>query len=90
MNEPHFNMIMQLERHQIFDEQNTENGYFDVEFEIENRKLYAHRIILAPASNVFRAMFSKVWSDQPLTNKITAYKFKTFKNFFDIYLYGKL
>lgn len=32
-----FNTVMQTQRHKIFDEQNIEDGYFDVEFEVENK-----------------------------------------------------
>uniref|UniRef100_A0A914P7B0 BTB domain-containing protein n=1 Tax=Panagrolaimus davidi TaxID=227884 RepID=A0A914P7B0_9BILA len=67
-----------MQRFAVFKEQDPENGYFDVVFEIEEKKLYAHKLMLCPVSTTFKSMLSECWTKPNELIKIEGYSFDDF------------
>uniref|UniRef100_A0A914Q825 BTB domain-containing protein n=1 Tax=Panagrolaimus davidi TaxID=227884 RepID=A0A914Q825_9BILA len=72
---------MQQERFKFFKSQNVETGNFDVTFEIEGKKLFAHRFILMPVSEYLNAMLSDRWSNKNDIIKIESFTYDNFYQF---------
>uniref|UniRef100_A0A914QC93 BTB domain-containing protein n=1 Tax=Panagrolaimus davidi TaxID=227884 RepID=A0A914QC93_9BILA len=72
---------MQQERFKFFKSQDLEIGNFDVTFEIEGKKLFAHRFILIPVSEYMNAMLSDRWSNKDEIIKIESYSYDNFYQF---------
>uniref|UniRef100_A0A914XZM5 BTB domain-containing protein n=1 Tax=Panagrolaimus superbus TaxID=310955 RepID=A0A914XZM5_9BILA len=73
-----------MAKYEIFKAQNPENGDFDVVFEIEGKKLYAHKSKLCEVSSTFNEMLSERWTtpNEPINiQKNTFDDFKTFVTF---------
>uniref|UniRef100_A0AC35GXJ6 BTB domain-containing protein n=1 Tax=Panagrolaimus sp. PS1159 TaxID=55785 RepID=A0AC35GXJ6_9BILA len=74
---------------EILKAQDPENGYFDVAFEIQGKKLYAHKSKLCPVSSSFKSMLSNQLTiyDKPIL--IEGYSFENFKEFLTFLYSGK-
>uniref|UniRef100_A0A914QPI9 BTB domain-containing protein n=1 Tax=Panagrolaimus davidi TaxID=227884 RepID=A0A914QPI9_9BILA len=72
---------MQQERFKFFKSQNAETGNFDVTFEIEGKKLFAHRFILMPVSEYLNAMLSDRWSNKDDIITIESFTYDNFYQF---------
>uniref|UniRef100_A0AC34FS11 BTB domain-containing protein n=1 Tax=Panagrolaimus sp. ES5 TaxID=591445 RepID=A0AC34FS11_9BILA len=64
-----------------FKAQDPENGNFNVVFEIDEKKLYAHSLILSFASTTFESMLSNRWTKPGESIAIKDYTFENFKEF---------
>uniref|UniRef100_A0A914PZ29 BTB domain-containing protein n=1 Tax=Panagrolaimus davidi TaxID=227884 RepID=A0A914PZ29_9BILA len=69
----------QMEYFENLKAQNPEN--FDVAFEIDGKKLYAHKSRLSKISTTFESMLSDRWMSKDETIKIKTNKFDNFKEF---------
>uniref|UniRef100_A0A914Z9M1 BTB domain-containing protein n=1 Tax=Panagrolaimus superbus TaxID=310955 RepID=A0A914Z9M1_9BILA len=72
---------LHMEKYEIFKAQNPETGDFDVVFEIEGKKLYAHKSKLCEVSNTFNSMLSERWTTPNEPINIQKYTFDDFKTF---------
>uniref|UniRef100_A0AC34FN55 BTB domain-containing protein n=1 Tax=Panagrolaimus sp. ES5 TaxID=591445 RepID=A0AC34FN55_9BILA len=79
----------QMEKFKVFEAQDPENGKFDIVFEIDGKKLYAHKIMLWSASPTLEAMTSERWTkaNDPIT--IKNYSFDAFKEFLSFVYSGE-
>uniref|UniRef100_A0A914Z374 BTB domain-containing protein n=1 Tax=Panagrolaimus superbus TaxID=310955 RepID=A0A914Z374_9BILA len=72
---------LHMEKYEIFKAQNPKNDDFDVVFEIEEKKLYAHKSKLCEVSNTFKTMLSERWTKPNEPINIQNYTFDDFKTF---------
>uniref|UniRef100_A0A914Q3M9 BTB domain-containing protein n=1 Tax=Panagrolaimus davidi TaxID=227884 RepID=A0A914Q3M9_9BILA len=72
---------LSMETFEVFKAQDPENGYFDVVFQIQGEKLYAHKLILCRVSPTFKSMLSNQLTifDEPIS--IENYTLEDFKEF---------
>uniref|UniRef100_A0A914PVG1 BTB domain-containing protein n=1 Tax=Panagrolaimus davidi TaxID=227884 RepID=A0A914PVG1_9BILA len=78
-----------MQRFEVFKAQDPENGDFDVVFEIQGKKLYAHKSILTLISSTFKSMLSERWTKPNELIKIEGYTFDDFKEFLTFIYSGK-
>uniref|UniRef100_A0AC34GJS4 BTB domain-containing protein n=1 Tax=Panagrolaimus sp. ES5 TaxID=591445 RepID=A0AC34GJS4_9BILA len=69
---------MQNKRYRIFKEQDLEKGCFDVTFEVEGKKLHAHKFILTSVSEYFQIFIGR-WTTK---NEDIEIKDSSFDNFY--------
>uniref|UniRef100_A0AC34G029 BTB domain-containing protein n=1 Tax=Panagrolaimus sp. ES5 TaxID=591445 RepID=A0AC34G029_9BILA len=69
-------MCGNAEKLKFFEAQDRENGYFDITFDIHGKLLHAHKIMLAPVSTTFKAMFSRSPSSSAANKPIVIYDYK--------------
>uniref|UniRef100_A0A914Y955 BTB domain-containing protein n=1 Tax=Panagrolaimus superbus TaxID=310955 RepID=A0A914Y955_9BILA len=73
------------QRYKLFQDQNQQNGRFDVTFQFDKKQLFAHSFVLWPLSEVFEStLFGPLAEKGPITPK--RYQFDDFKEFLT-YLY---
>uniref|UniRef100_A0AC35FFZ5 BTB domain-containing protein n=1 Tax=Panagrolaimus sp. PS1159 TaxID=55785 RepID=A0AC35FFZ5_9BILA len=65
------------ERYQIFKSQDYKDGAFDLTFDVEGKKIYAHKFMILSASEVFKRMISDTWNYGE-SIKIEAYSYNDF------------
>uniref|UniRef100_A0A914QLS0 BTB domain-containing protein n=1 Tax=Panagrolaimus davidi TaxID=227884 RepID=A0A914QLS0_9BILA len=81
---------LSMEAVEAFKAQDHENGYFDVVFEIQGEKLYAHKLKICPVSSTFKSMLSERWTKEPNELiKIEEYSYDDFKEFLTFIYSGK-
>uniref|UniRef100_A0AC34FGT2 BTB domain-containing protein n=1 Tax=Panagrolaimus sp. ES5 TaxID=591445 RepID=A0AC34FGT2_9BILA len=71
---------LQMERFEIFKAQDPKNDDFDIVFEINRKKLYAHKFILSSISPTFKSVLSE-WTKLNEPIPIKNYTFDDFKEF---------
>uniref|UniRef100_A0AC34F0V7 BTB domain-containing protein n=1 Tax=Panagrolaimus sp. ES5 TaxID=591445 RepID=A0AC34F0V7_9BILA len=79
----------QMERFRVFQAKDPENGYFDVVFEIDGKKLYANKFMICLISPTFESMFSERWTKPNEPIPIQNYSFNDFKEFLTFIYSGK-
>uniref|UniRef100_A0AC35FGD0 BTB domain-containing protein n=1 Tax=Panagrolaimus sp. PS1159 TaxID=55785 RepID=A0AC35FGD0_9BILA len=74
---------LQLQRYEIFKEQNPETGNFDLTLEfVDGKKIYVHKFLIISVSETLNAMLSDRWSNNDdRTVKIEAYSSDNFFQF---------
>uniref|UniRef100_A0AC34FNN5 BTB domain-containing protein n=1 Tax=Panagrolaimus sp. ES5 TaxID=591445 RepID=A0AC34FNN5_9BILA len=72
---------MQNQRFKVFKSQDLETGRFDVTFELDGKKLYAHQFILTSVSETMDAWLSTRWTTKDEVIKISDYSFNDFYEF---------
>uniref|UniRef100_A0A914Z446 BTB domain-containing protein n=1 Tax=Panagrolaimus superbus TaxID=310955 RepID=A0A914Z446_9BILA len=72
---------MQNERLKIFQQQNLENGRFDVTFEIQGKQLHAHKFIITSVSEPMDSWLSDRWTTKDSGVKIENYSYDDFCEF---------
>uniref|UniRef100_A0AC34G124 BTB domain-containing protein n=1 Tax=Panagrolaimus sp. ES5 TaxID=591445 RepID=A0AC34G124_9BILA len=72
---------MQAKRFKVFESQDVEAGHFDVTFELEGRKLHAHKMFLTSVSEPLDAWLSTRWTKKDEVIKISDYSFNDFYEF---------
>uniref|UniRef100_A0AC34GX28 BTB domain-containing protein n=1 Tax=Panagrolaimus sp. ES5 TaxID=591445 RepID=A0AC34GX28_9BILA len=77
----------QMERFEIFKAQDPETGKFDVVFEFNEKKIYAHQIILCTTSSTLKTMISERWNKLNEPIPIKDYSYDDFKEFL-IFIYS--
>uniref|UniRef100_A0AC34FA17 BTB domain-containing protein n=1 Tax=Panagrolaimus sp. ES5 TaxID=591445 RepID=A0AC34FA17_9BILA len=70
-----------METFEFFENQDLENGDFDVVFELNGKEIYANKFMLSSASPTFKSMLSNRWrkTDEPI--EIKDYSYEEFKEF---------
>uniref|UniRef100_A0A914QL42 BTB domain-containing protein n=1 Tax=Panagrolaimus davidi TaxID=227884 RepID=A0A914QL42_9BILA len=72
---------MQLQRFELFKAQDVETGLFDVAFEIDGKKIHAHKLMLI-CSEPLTSMLSDRWCNKDAEAvKIEAYSYENFYQF---------
>uniref|UniRef100_A0A914PV03 BTB domain-containing protein n=1 Tax=Panagrolaimus davidi TaxID=227884 RepID=A0A914PV03_9BILA len=87
MKSTHFLEELQRQFEEDFQSQIPE--LFDVVFDINGMKLYAHRYRLSTVSSTFKSMLSDRWSSKNEAIPIKDYKFKDFKELLTFIYSGK-
>uniref|UniRef100_A0A914Z723 BTB domain-containing protein n=1 Tax=Panagrolaimus superbus TaxID=310955 RepID=A0A914Z723_9BILA len=72
---------MQTERFKVFQQQDLENGRFDVTFEIDGKKLLAHTFILTSVSETLNSWLSDRWTTKDAIIKIEDSSYDNFYEF---------